>query len=125
VSWLARFRKSAPEENSGVPIAGMPGQVRPATLNELMARYMRDVSKEAEASGYGSLEDEDDFDEEDPETVDLTGYQVEAMDDQELRYHASALGIELSDEPPAPAPPPVRNVRGEAPEEEPQASEKS
>lgn len=122
--WLPRIRKSEPEVNSGVPVAGMPGTVKPLTIQELMARHMRDVSREAEAAGYGSLEDEDDFEEDDPDVMDLTGYQVEAMDDVELRQVAGALGVDLSDETPAPASPPVRNVRGEAPKEDPQASEK-
>lgn len=92
------FGKSEPEENSGVSLAATPTQ-RPPTMKELVQQYIRqEMSARAVDEGFGSFEDEDDFEEDESEIEhELTHHQVIAMSDLELREVAASYGIELGD----------------------------
>ncbi|AXH75026.1 MAG: hypothetical protein [Microviridae sp.] len=95
---VGRFsRTRQPEENDGVGIEITPLQQRPLTIQEMMARYVRQLSAQAEQEGEESFEEADDFEEEDPDYIPITHHQVVAMSDDELRGVAAAYGIEVND----------------------------
>jgi len=94
------FGKQDREKNSGIPIEPPTG-AKPLTMQEMIKRYIR----EQVAADLGnkpdevdSFEDADDFEEEDPDTIPLTHHQVIAMDENELREHARAYGVDLIDD---------------------------
>lgn len=99
------------EVNDGVPVAGTP-TVRPLTMSELVKQMIRrEVSRDAQAEGYESFEEADDFEEEDPDVLPLTHHQVEAMNRHELQEEANGYGLELVDELPAKESVPAPAVR--------------
>ena len=50
------------EKFGGDPVAIPSGFITPPTLQQQMARYMRQVSEEASRAGYETLDESEDFD---------------------------------------------------------------
>lgn len=59
------------EELDAEPVALPIGASQPTPLHVLIARMVRDHVQSEKGEGYGSIEDEDDFEEEDPDTLDF------------------------------------------------------
>lgn len=72
----------------------------------MIQRYVREaVSPQAEAEGYESFEESEDFEvDDDEDVIPLTHLQVEAMDDEELAEHAAHYGVPIVPEKPATSP---------------------
>lgn len=95
---MARNSKRVSEE-PGLPVEVVPpGCGQPESLESMLQRMVRGaLSRDAEAKGFDSFEDADDFEEEDPDVISLTHHEVAAMTDEELRDEATSLGYTLTD----------------------------
>lgn len=115
---LGRFqRTSEPEFNSGIPIEVTPHVERPLSFEEMVQRYVRTtLSDHAADEGDETFDEADDFDEEDPDVMDLTHHQVLAMSDDEVRDYASNYGINLPEAPQESTQPPAPGAPAAAPQ---------
>lgn len=95
-------RPREPEHNSGIPIEVPISAEKPESIEDIMARMIRADRMSQEEEYFETQEEADDFEEVDPDTIDLTHHQVIAMDDLELEEYAEAAGITLYDDPEAP-----------------------
>lgn len=112
---LGRYNLTStePEFNSGIPVEMTVHQERPLSIEEMVQRYVRTtISAAAEDDDADSFEEADDFEEEDPDVIDLTHHQVLAMSDDEVRDYASNYGVSIPEAPQESTPPPAS---GEAP----------
>ncbi len=90
-------RVSAPEVPDPVPLELPIGMGGPPSMRELVQEYVRGaMSQYAEEHELGTFEQEDDFEEENPELLDLSGYEV----------HEFEMVDEPGENDPAPAPEP-------------------
>lgn len=99
-------RKAEPEKVDPVPME-VPVQYRDQTptTKELVQQYVASaMSRWAEDNDFGSFTEEDDFDEEDPEVLPLSGFEVAFEEDE----FSEPVPISPEDAPEA---------QGEAPEE--------
>lgn len=70
-------RPDGREHPDPTPIELPIGYEHPPTLREQMQRYIREeLSVQAAETGLGTFEEENDFEPEDPEEVQLSGYEV-------------------------------------------------
>jgi len=99
-----RRGESTPEFNSGIPVESAVNHEPPLTIQQMVQRYVRETisaqaSRDDNADPHESIEEADDFEEEDPETVPFehTHHQIVAMDDVELRGIAAVYGIDIAD----------------------------
>jgi len=70
-------RAPAREVPDPTPIELPIGYDRPPTMRELVHEYVEGaMSAKAAESDYGTFEEEDDFEEDDPNLLDLSGYEV-------------------------------------------------
>ena len=79
-------RPKAPEVPDPIPIAVPVGMETPPTMAELVQTYVAGaMSKHAAEQGLGTFEEEDDFDEEDPELLPMSAFELtpEIMEDDE------------------------------------------
>ena len=84
---LAQARNGDKEVPDLTPVALPIGYDRPSTMEEMVQKYVRqEVSAQAQDMGYGSFQEEDDFEPEDPSELPLTGYEVTefAMEDEQV-----------------------------------------
>ncbi len=78
----------------------------PPSVAELVQGYVAgEMSQWAAAQDLGTFEDEDDFDEEDPEVLDLSGFEVTEYEMEEEALDRSEDGP--TEDPPSAPPPPV------------------
>lgn len=87
--------QGAPEVLADTTPMEMPvGFNRPLTLQEQIARMVRNAVEMERGDDFGSWEDEDDFEEEDPNTLDLSRYEL-----QELQEHENLSNYGIEPEP--------------------------
>ena len=74
--WIDRH-EAAPEADQ-TPVE-MP-VIAPETTQEMLARMIsQHLEREAQRQGFGTWEDEDDFEDEDPDILDFTPYEMEEL----------------------------------------------
>lgn len=78
------------EELDTTPIEVPLGACRPTPLQDLIAQMVRQQIESETDQEYGSMEDEDDFEEEDPDTLDFSAYDLTNID-EELPWEAATL----------------------------------
>ena len=66
---------SEPELDT-TPVEMPLGSVRPTPLHELIARMVRDTIVQETQEDFDTFEDADDFEEEDPDTLDFSAYEL-------------------------------------------------
>lgn len=112
---LLRDRDPGKEVPDPVPLEMPVGYETPPTMEEMIQQYVRqELSVQAQEQGFGTFEEEDDFEIEDPEEISMSGFEVDefAMTDEEAIEDASppSAAPEASEEPSAaPAEPSVEN----------------
>ncbi len=98
---LIQRRPRSPEKLDPTPVALPLGSEGPSSIAELVQQYVAGaLSQHAAQQNFGTFEEEDDFDEEDPELLNLSGFEVTEYEFEE----------EIPPEPeappePSPAPP--------------------
>ncbi len=108
-------RESAPELLDPVPLEMPIGYGGPPSMRELVQEYVRETMSESREPELGSFEEEDDFGEEEPELLDLSGFEVVEYEMvEEFAPEAPA-----SPAPPAAEPPAEPAIQVEAPQEPP------
>lgn len=75
-------KKQTEEYNSGEPVEIPLGANRPRSLQEVIAEMVRVQISEQEDESYETLEESDDFEEEDPDTLDLSPYILQDIPDE-------------------------------------------
>lgn len=113
------------EKNDPTPMAKPIGYNQPLSLQDEIRRFIRqEVSVQAQDDGHETFEEADDFEEEDPDTVDLTNYELTALQALE---NAEEINLDAPDDP-SPAEPaetkqenpseaPLQSDQDEAPQE--------
>ncbi len=70
-------RASLPEVPDPIPLELPVGYEQPPSMQELVQQYVREtLSDDAAASDMGTFEEEDDFEVDDENLLDLSGYEV-------------------------------------------------
>jgi hypothetical protein len=91
---LDRHGGHEPPEMDDTPIEMPLGYRVPTPLSEFIARSVRLAIENEKGQEFDSLEDADDFEEEDPETLDLSRYELD-----ELQHETADVGSLLEPEP--------------------------
>lgn len=79
--------KPQPEANSGIPVAMPINCERPPSLEALVAKYVHETMTQKENVAKETWEEADDFEEDDPDTLDLSKYEfVNLQDDFDPKY---------------------------------------
>lgn len=77
-----------------------PGFEQPLSIQEEIKRFFRNqLSEQAEAQGFETFDESDDFEEEDPEIVPLTHHEVAGMTDAELAEYGMSQGYDIALDP--------------------------
>ena len=91
---LSRHGGHEPPPLDDTPIEMPLNHRKPLSLQEIIARSMQIAQESALNEEFGSITDEDDFTEDDPNTLDLSQYELDDLDPEPI---PSAL---LDPEPP-------------------------
>ena len=114
-------RTHVPEPHDPVRLEMPIGMQGPPSMRALVQQYVREaVSEQAHSDDLGSFEEEDDFEEEDPELLDLSGYEIREyeMVEEFPQADASPPEGEAVEEPQAPSEaPPVTEPEATKPPE--------
>ena len=99
------------------PIAIPIGNKKPLSLQEEIQRFIRsEISENAESKGEETFEEADDFEEENPETLDLSNYEFPEIQEDYIEAPQAPQEGDIPDEAPADQPaPPAEST--EAPQE--------
>ncbi len=96
-----------PENHDETPVEMPLHACRPTPLNELIARMVHQHVEAEKNEGFETFEESNDFEEEDPEVLDMSPYELsELPPDPELETEAGAAasyevpGSDQTDEPP-------------------------
>ena len=77
--WLERYEKPAKADQTPVE---MPVQA-PETTQEMLGRMIAEhLARQAAAEGFGTWEEEDDFEDEEPDVLDFSAYELEEIQDE-------------------------------------------
>lgn len=81
-----RIRECQHELVDGKPLEPPTGLNRPLTIREQIQMALRqELSAQAEANGFGTFDEENDFEDDDGEAVMLSGLEVEEMVPEEMQ----------------------------------------
>lgn len=97
-----RYGAPDPEDLDTTPIEMPLGARRPTPIHELIARMVKEAVATETNEDYETFDESNDFDEEDPDTIDLSPYELVPMTEQELDL--AALGDERAAAEPTPEP---------------------
>lgn len=81
----ARYSQPDPEENDGVPVEMPLGACRPTPLSELLARAVHEMVQQQTEEDYETPEEADDFEEDDPDTLDFSEYEFDDVEPEPLQ----------------------------------------
>lgn len=75
-----RYGRYREEELDTTPIEMPLGACRPTPLQDLIAMMVREQVQQSTDEEFGTIEEEDDFEEHDPDTLDLSPYEELMLD---------------------------------------------
>lgn len=77
--------QGAPERQLDTTPVEMPlGASRPTPLQDIVARMVREAVAIEKGEEFETWEEQNDFDEEDPDTLDLSPYELQEIDHEEI-----------------------------------------
>jgi hypothetical protein len=83
-------RRGQPDELDDTPLEMPTALKEPESLEAMMARLMESrYAMERMEQGYGDFEDENDFEDEDPNLLNMTPYELTEMEDTAHEFPAS------------------------------------
>ena len=97
----------------GEPVEMPLGYRQPKSLQQIISESIAAALSRETDEEYGSLEEENDFEEEDPNTLDLTAYELEALESEAID------NFELTESEPDPEPEPAPDPQPDPPPEAP------
>lgn len=115
-----RYGEPDQEKLDTTPVEMPLGYTRPTPLQDLIATMVRDAVQQENQEDFETLEEADDFEEEDPELLDMSRYELTELNEE-------VPLADLAEDPQAPEepvdPPPNDQVSDPEPVEEPAESE--
>lgn len=78
-----RYGKPGHEPCDPIPVAMPIGYTRPTPIHDLIAKMVRQAIIDEKGDEFESIEEADDFEEEDPDTLDLSPYTLTELNEQE------------------------------------------
>ncbi len=82
--------KGDPENVDTTPIEMPLGAMRPTPLQDIVARMVREAVESEKGDEFETFEESNDFEEEDPDVMDFTPYEMTAMQDEHYFQDADA-----------------------------------
>lgn len=95
----SRWGRKGPEQNDPTPVEAPLGASRPTPLHDIIARMVRQAVHEEKGDEFETPEEADDFEEEDPDTYDLSPYELAALQ-EETPIRADSLDLPDPEDPP-------------------------
>lgn len=96
----ARYGRPDPEVLDTTPVAMPLGSTRPTPIADLIARMVRTAMEQERGEEFETFEESEDFEEEDPDNLDFSPYQLSDMHMEALHGDTGAV-IDLRETPPA------------------------
>lgn len=106
-----RYGAPDPEQLDTTPVDMPIGYMRPTPLQDLIANMVRQQIEVERQEEFETMDEADDFEEEDPDTLDLSAYSLTALQtDQPMEFPDEQSQEQPTDEPSEPADPPDPHV---------------
>lgn len=75
----SRYGAPDPEKLDQTPVEMPMGATRPSPIHELIARMVREAVQNETGDEFESMEEADDFEEDDPDVMDMSAYEFDEI----------------------------------------------
>lgn len=83
--WIERAQE--PEEHDDTPVEIPAALKQPETMQEMLARLIAErVAGQAQAQGFDTWEEDEDFEDEDPNLLDMTKYEFQELEGEDTFF---------------------------------------
>lgn len=97
----SRYGAPDPEKLDTTPVALPVGACQPTPLQDIVARLVREAIELEKDEEFESFEESNDFEEEDPDTLNMSPYELTDMTEEFLTPEAQEAPQETPDDDPA------------------------